>query len=103
MRGNVVTVIDTRKRFGLFGKEPDDSTRIVIVEVDKQVIGILVDSVAEVVNISSSDIETSPNLGEDNESSKYIQGVFSKDDDILILIDINKLLSEQELEAAVGF
>ena len=103
LRGNVVTVIDTRKRFGLFGKEPDDSTRIVIVEVDKQVIGILVDSVAEVVNISSSDIETSPNLGEDNESSKYIQGVFSKDDDILILIDINKLLSEQELEAAVGF
>lgn len=103
LRGNVVTVIDTRKRFGLFGKEPDDSTRIVIVEVDKQVIGILVDSVAEVVNISTADIETSPNLGEDNESSKYIQGVFSEGDAILILIDINKLLSEQELEAAIGF
>lgn len=103
LRGNVVTVIDTRKRFGLFGKEPDDSTRIVIVEVDKQVIGILVDSVAEVMNISTADIETSPNLGEDNESSKYIQGVFSEGDEILILIDINKLLSEQELESAIGF
>ncbi len=103
LRGNVVTVIDTRKRFGLFQKEADDATRIVIVEVNNQVIGILVDSVAEVVNIHSSDIETSPNLGEDNESSKYIQGVYSQDEDILILVDVNKMLSESELDAVSGF
>lgn len=103
LRGNVVTVIDTRKRFGLFQKEADDATRIVIVEVDNQVIGILVDSVAEVVNIRESEIETSPNLGEDNESSKYIQGVHSKDDDILILVDVNKMLSDEEWDAVSGF
>ncbi|MEQ8939221.1 MAG: chemotaxis protein CheW, partial [Gammaproteobacteria bacterium] len=56
LRGNVVTVIDARKRFNLVQKEPDDSSRIVIVEVDSQVIGILVDSVAEVVNIRASEI-----------------------------------------------
>ncbi len=66
LRGNVVTVIDTRKRFGLLQKEPDDATRIVIVEVDSQVIGILVDSVADVVNLSLSEIDSTPNLGEDN-------------------------------------
>ena len=103
LRGNVVTVIDARKRFDLLAKEPDDSSRIVIVEVDNQVIGILVDSVAEVVNIRTSDIETSPNLGEDNDSSRYIQGVYSENDEILILVDMNKLLTEQELDAVSGF
>ena len=103
LRGNVVTVIDTRKRFGLPHIEPDDATRIVITEVDNQVIGILVDSVAEVVNLRSSEIETTPNLGEDNESSRYIQGVHSKNEEILILIDVNKLLSESELDAVSGF
>jgi purine-binding chemotaxis protein CheW len=103
LRGNVVTVIDTRQRFGLSAKEPDDSTRIVITEVDSQVIGILVDSVAEVVNLRMSEIETTPNLGEDNESSKYIQGLYSNNDEILILVDVNKLLTETELNAVSGF
>ena len=49
LRGNVVTVMDTRKRFGLMPTEPDDATRIVIIEADEQVVGILVDSVAEVI------------------------------------------------------
>jgi purine-binding chemotaxis protein CheW len=103
LRGNVVTVIDTRSRFGLSQREADDSTRIIITEVDKQVIGMLVDAVAEVVNLKGSEIETTPNLGEDNESSKYIQGVHSRDEDILILIDVDKMLSEDELDAVSGF
>ena len=49
LRGNVVTVIDTRERFGLPGTELNDNTRIVIIETDEQVVGILVDAVAEVV------------------------------------------------------
>jgi len=95
LRGNVVTVIDTRKRFGLAPKEVDDSTRIVIIEADKQVVGILVDSVAEVVYLRASEIETAPNVGND-ESSKYIQGVASRDDELLILVDLNKFLTDEE-------
>jgi purine-binding chemotaxis protein CheW len=95
LRGNVVTVIDTRKRFGLTPREPDDSTRIVIIEIDKQVIGILVDSVAEVVDLHMSEIETAPNVGND-ESSKFIQGVSSREEELLILVDLNKLLSADE-------
>ena len=49
LRGNVVTVIDTRTRFGLPTTELDDASRIVIIESEQQVVGILVDSVAEVV------------------------------------------------------
>ncbi|MFV1984949.1 MAG: chemotaxis protein CheW [Thiohalomonadales bacterium] len=95
LRGNVVTVIDTRTRFGLSEKESDDATRIVIIESENQVIGILVDSVAEVVDLRKSDIETTPNVGND-ESSKYIQGVSSQGDQLLILVDVDKLLTEEE-------
>lgn len=95
LRGNVVTVIDTRRRFGLPDAESDDETRIVIIEADNNVVGILVDSVAEVVDLKTSEIETAPNVGND-ESSKYIQGVSSRDDELLILVDVNKLLSDEE-------
>jgi len=95
LRGNVVTVIDSRKRFGLSEAEADDSTRIVIIEAEKHVVGILVDSVAEVVDLRTSEIDAAPNVGND-ESSKYIQGVSSKDKELLILVDVNKLLSDDE-------
>lgn len=95
LRGSVVTVIDTRRRFGLPDVENDDETRIVIVESSNNVVGILVDSVAEVVDLKVSEIETAPNVGND-ESSKYIQGVSSRENELLILVDVNKLLSEEE-------
>ncbi len=95
LRGNVVTVIDTRSRFGLPPTEIDDASRIVIIESDKQVVGILVDSVAEVVELRTSDVDSAPNVGNE-ESSRYIQGVASRDDDLLILVDLNKLLTDEE-------
>ena len=95
LRGNVVTVIDTRERLGLGSHEMDESTRIVIIEADKQVVGILVDAVAEVVDLRTSEIESAPNVGND-ESSKYIQGVSSRDGELLILVDLNKLLTDEE-------
>ncbi|MBV7314817.1 chemotaxis protein CheW [Shewanella sp. NIFS-20-20] len=95
LRGNVVTVIDTRSRFGLQSSDVDDSTRIVIIEAEKQVIGILVDSVAEVVYLRRSEIDNAPNVGTE-ESSKFIQGVSNRDNELLILVDLDKLLSEDE-------
>jgi len=95
LRGNVVTVIDTRERLGLEAKEVDESTRIVIIEADKMVVGILVDAVAEVVDLRTSEIESAPSVGND-ESSKYIQGVASRDGVLLILVDLNKLLNDEE-------
>ena len=95
LRGNVVTVLDTRKRFGLPPKEIDDSSRIVIIESADQVVGMLVDSVAEVVYLRYSEIESSPNVGNE-ESSRFIQGVHSRNDSLLILVDVNKLLTDDE-------
>lgn len=95
LRGNVVTVIDTRQRFGLPSAPVTEQTRIVIIEADRQVVGILVDSVAEVVYLRQSEIETAPNVGTD-ESAKFIQGVCNKNDELLILVDLEKMMTDDE-------
>ncbi len=97
LRGNVVTVIDTRKRFALGPKELDDAARIIIIEAAKYTVGILVDSVAEVVDLAMSEIETAPSVGNEN-SSEFIQGVASRNGALLILVDLNKLLTDDEWE-----
>ena len=102
LRGNVVTVIDTRTRFGLNSAEVTDNSRIVIIEAEKQVIGILVDSVAEVVYLRSSEIDSAPNIGTE-ESAKFIQGVSNRDGELLILVDLNKLLSDEEWDELSNF
>jgi purine-binding chemotaxis protein CheW len=95
LRGKVVTVIDTRIRFGLPKGETNDNTRIVIIEASSHVICILVDSVAEVVYLRQSEIDSTPNIGNDD-SSRFIQGVCHKDGELLILVDLDKMLSEEE-------
>lgn len=97
LRGNVVTVIDTRSRFGLSPADVTDNSRVVIIEAEKQVLGIMVDSVAEVVYLKGSEIDTAPNVGTD-ESARFIQGVSNRDGELLILVDLNKLLSDEEWE-----
>lgn len=95
LRGNVVTVVDTRKRFGLPPHEVNDASRVVIIESGDLVVGMLVDCVAEVVYLKESEIEVAPNVGND-ETSRFIQGVHSKDAQLLILIDVQKMLTTEE-------
>jgi len=95
LRGNVVAVIDTRQRFGLVTEEITDNTRIVIIETEMNVVGILVDSVAEVVYLRQSEMEKTPNVGSD-EASRFIQGVCHKNDELLILVELEKLLTDEE-------
>lgn len=102
LRGNVVTVIDTRSRFGLIAKDSnDDQSRIIIVEVNGNVIGMLVDSVAEVVYLHQSEIDSAPAVNND-ESSRFIQGVCSREEQLLILVDVNKFLTEEEVSEFSG-
>ncbi len=95
LRGNVVTVIDTRKRFGLNAADVTDQTRIVVIEIDSQVVGVLVDSVAEVIYLHQSEIETAPHVGNE-ESAKFIQGVCNKNGELIILVEFEKMLSDEE-------
>lgn len=95
LRGNVVTVIDTRRRFGLAAAAATDATRIVVMESANQVMGILVDSVAEVVYLKADDVETAPNVGNE-ESARFIEGVCNRDGELIILVEFDKMLSDQE-------
>ncbi|ABM61258.1 chemotaxis protein CheW [Halorhodospira halophila] len=95
LRGKVVTVIDTRLRFGMKPREADKQSRIIVMEVAENVAGILVDSVDEVASVREAQIDTAPNVGNE-ESSRYIYGVVSREDGLLILVDANKLLTEDE-------
>ena len=101
LRGNVVTLIDTRARFGLPEGDITDNTRIVIIEADEHVVGIMVDSVAEVVYLKSSEIDSAPNVGTE-ESTKFIQGVSNRDDELLILVDLNRMLNDDEWDELGG-
>ncbi|MBZ0333935.1 chemotaxis protein CheW [Marinobacter sp. JH2] len=95
LRGNVVTVIDTRRRFGLMDADVTEATRIVVMESENQVMGVLVDSVAEVIYLKASEIETAPNVGNE-ESAKFIQGVCNKNGELIILVEFEKMLTDNE-------
>ncbi|WP_426359317.1 chemotaxis protein CheW [Pseudocolwellia sp. HL-MZ19] len=97
LRGSVISVLNTREKFGLPDYEITDDSRIVILEVGKQIIGILVDSVAEVISLQASDVDVAPNVGND-ETAKFIDGVSNKSGELLILLDAEKILNEDEWE-----
>lgn len=91
LRGNVITVVDTRTLFGLPNAEPSDNTRIIVIELVDQVIGMMVDSVAEVIYLKKSEIERTPNIGTDD-SIKFIQGVSYHNDELITLLDLNRMI-----------
>lgn len=93
LRGNVVTVIDTRRLFRLPDDEVTDDTRIIVVEFnDHEVIGLVVDSVDEVVNLPQNQVERAPNVSGDEASRRFVQGVCYHDDLLIILLDLTKML-----------
>ena len=101
LRGKVIPVIDLRLRFGMEEIEQTDRSCIVIVEVvavERTVhIGIIVDSVSEVLNIQEDDIEPPPDLSA-GDRTRYILGMAKMEESVKILIDIDKVLSEDKVE-----
>ncbi|HPO07040.1 MAG TPA: chemotaxis protein CheW [bacterium] len=100
LRGQVIPVADLRRRFGLAEIQHDNSTRIVVVELDDRVIGMLVDSVSEVQSIEERQIEPLPPLGAKIDS-QFIRGVGKLDNRLIILLDLNQAFhtSEENLMA----
>lgn len=95
LRGKIIPIIDLRKRFKMNDKTLSKETRIVVVNVEKSTIGLIVDSVSEVLRLPLSTLEPPPDLisGIDVE---YIRGVGKLDKRLLILLDLNKILTSQE-------
>jgi purine-binding chemotaxis protein CheW len=95
LRGRVIPVIDLRKRFGLESKVHDKDTRIIVIEINKMIVGFVVDAVSEVLRIPADTVEPPPPVvaGLDSE---YISGVGKLEDRLLILLDLDRLLTRQE-------
>ncbi|MBA4502267.1 chemotaxis protein CheW [Marinobacterium marinum] len=93
LRGNVVTVIDTRQTFGLPLAPYDDDTRVIVVEFNEQeVIGLVVDSVDEVINLPQKDVDRAPSISGDDSSKRFVQGVCYHNNILIILLDLGKML-----------
>jgi purine-binding chemotaxis protein CheW len=98
LRGKVIPIIDLRRRFNLPSKAHDKHTRIIVIEINNMIVGFVVDSVSEVLRIPAGTVEPPPAVVAGMESD-YISGVGKLHDRLLILLDLDKLLSSEDIEA----
>ena len=97
LRGKVIPVIDLRLKFSMQEEEHTQETCVIVVEVNNTSIGIIVDSVSEVSEIGGGEIEDAPGFGQGIDTS-FIMGLGKVKDKIIILLDIDAVLSSEELE-----
>jgi purine-binding chemotaxis protein CheW len=98
LRGKVIPIIDLRRRFGLDSKKHDKHTRIIVIEINNMIVGFIVDSVSEVLRIPAGTVEPPPPVVAGMESD-YISGVGKLQDRLLILLDLDRLLSHEDMSA----
>jgi len=97
LRGQIVAVIDLAKRLGIPSRPRGDTTRIIVIEIGENTVGMIVDSVSEVLRISSENIEEVPGLIETEVPEHYIRGVGKLKDRLLVLLDLSRVLSHEEV------
>lgn len=98
LRGRIIPVVDLRQRFGFEPRPHDKSTRIVVVELRDKVIGFMTDAVKEVIRISPDVMEPPPDLAVGIDAH-YIRSVAKLDDRLLIMLDLDAVISKEETEA----
>lgn len=96
LRGRIIVVIDLGKKFNILSSEKNEEYKVIVVELGDQVIGMMVDSVSEVLRIPGTNVDPAPDIIASAVSSNYIQGVGKLDDRLLILLDLRNVLSEHE-------
>ncbi len=96
LRGKIVPVVDMRKRFGEQVPQPSNRNRVVVAEVDRKLVGLIVDTASEVLKIPSSQVEPAPSVFQEAELT-YVTGMGKLRDRLIILIDLSKVLQHGEL------
>ncbi len=92
LRGKTIPVISLRSRFGLATDEDGDNTRIIVVEGEHGLVGIVVDAVCEVLTLESESIEDKPSLIDDPDT-EFVRGVARNEDRLITLLDLDKALN----------
>lgn len=96
LRGKVIPIISMRKKFGLMDAENDKQTRIMVMDVDGELMGFIVDAVSEVIRISGSEIQPSPAVVATGVDQECIAGVINQAERLLVLLDLEKMFSNDE-------
>jgi purine-binding chemotaxis protein CheW len=97
LRGKVIPIVNLRSKFSMPEEEHTKETCVIVAEVNNTSIGIIVDSVSEVLDIKSGEIEETPSLGQGIDTD-FIMGLGKTKERIVILLDIALVLSSEELE-----
>lgn len=97
LRGKIIAVVDLSKLFGEGAIQHNNKSRIVVVELEERLVGLLVNSASEVLRLSPSEIEPPQNVFP-NEDMNYVTGVGKLQDRLIILLDLNRILHRVELQ-----
>lgn len=97
LRGVIVPIIDLRLKFSLENVEYGGQTVVIVVNVAERIVGIVVDGVSDVMSLTPEQIKPAPEFGV-TLSSDYLNGIGSLDDRMLVLVDIEKLLTHDEMQ-----
>jgi len=97
LRGIIVPIVDMRIKFHLGHADYNELTVVIILNVANRVIGMVVDGVSDVITLSQDQIKPAPEFGSAIDT-KYVMGIGTVDDRMLILVDIEKLMTSQDME-----
>lgn len=96
LRGNIIPVIDLREKFGFERKEYNDTTRVIVVEVAERNIGMIVDTVSQVIRVPESKIAPPPRMISGG-TGQYIEGIAKLEERLIILLKVDEILSTEEI------
>ncbi len=99
LRGKIIVVINLNVILGFESGEKDENTRIIVAEIGDTVMGFIVDSVSEVIRLPSKNVEPAPSMIANKIGTEYLRGVGKIDDRLLILLDLDKILSTDKLNS----
>ncbi len=102
LRGKVIPIISLRKKFSLSEKENDKQTRIIVMDVDGELMGFIVDSVSEVIRVSAGEIQPPPSVVNGGVDQEYLSGVINRADRLLVLLDLERVFSQSERESLIN-
>jgi purine-binding chemotaxis protein CheW len=95
LRGEIVPIIDLRKRFGLSVRPIASDTRVIIVEINENLVGMIVDQVAEVIRVNMADVLPAPDITK-TVDSYFLNGVAKFNDQLIVLLNLERTLSNDE-------
>ena len=96
LRGDVIPLIDLRKRFEIESKDYNEFTRIIVSDINNKKIGIIVDEVTEVLRIPGKLLEEAPDILQGNQAQKFMDGIANLGNRMIMMLDLENILVEKE-------